>query len=236
MSFSKRGFIVLALIACLAGSLLVPAAVRPARDLPFTPEELEKLEAGEVVVRHEENELSENEFTSMLVGAVLVRHPEEVIWEVLNHPERDIEWIPGVKKSELVSDACPTPTTRINVTDTRIGAFGLEAYYSLVREYDYEKMTIKAYMDKDRPHRFFQDIKAGWDFFPYKGGTIFQYWSDSNLVVDLPSFISEYLGEKTVIAGVASVAERCDQVAGEMKKKKPAPPCPGPAKKESRER
>jgi carbon monoxide dehydrogenase subunit G len=218
---------------CLAGPLLIPVAVRPSGDLPFTAEELEKLEAGGVVVRHEERELSENEFTSMLVGAVLVRHPEEVIWEVLNHPERDIEWIPGVRKSELVSDACPTPTTRVNVTDTTIGAFGIEAYYSFVREYDYEKRTIKAHMDKDRPHRFFQDIKAGWDFFPYKGGTIFQYWSDSKMVIDLPDFISEYLGEKTVIAGVASVAKRCDDIAEEMKEKKPKPPCPVPDKRQS---
>jgi len=200
-------------------ALLIPGISRPAEDLPFTADELAKLQRGEVVLRHVEKPAAEKEVSSLLVGAVWVPHPLEVIWEVLGHPEREIEWIPHVSQSRVVSDIRPTPTTRANVTDYRIGALGIESYYSLVREYDYQAKTIKAHMDKNRPHRFFQDIQAGWDFFPYRGGVIFQYWSDSKLVFELPAFISQALAERTLMAGVAAVKQRCDQVALEMKQK-----------------
>ncbi len=78
----------------------------------------------------------------------------------------------------------------------------------------------------ERPARFFQDIKNGWDFFPFKEGTIFQYWSDSKMVVDIPTFISDWLAERTVIAGVESIRERCDVVAKEMAKGKKTGPLP----------
>jgi len=228
MPVFKRRFMAVFPVVLLAGAAFMWGAVVASADLPFSAEELEGLSRGEVVIRHQEKAISEEDVSSLLVGAIWVPHPPEVIWEVLNHPEREIEWIPGVKQSKLIKDLCPTPTTRTNTTDYRLGFFGIEAYYSTVREYDYEKKTIKGYMDKDRPHRFFQDIQSGWDLFPYKGGIIFQYWSDSKLTIDipLPAFVSDALTERTVIAGVAAVAKRCDEVAQEMKKKKPAPVCP----------
>lgn len=223
----KKLLLVTALTACLAGAALVPGPLHSGEKLPFTEEELAKLAKGEAVIRLVEKELSDGEVSSLLVSAVLVRHPPEVIWEVLNHPEREVEWIPGVKKSELVSDTCPTLSTRVNTTDYRLGFWGVEIYYSTIREYDYEKKTIKARLDQDRPHRFLKKSKAGWDFFPFEGGTIFQYWSQSELVVDIKvPFVSDALAERTLIAGVEAVAERCDQIALEMKKKKPAPVCP----------
>jgi len=215
MPVGKQGFIALVRALALASALLIPGWLWPAEELPYTAEELARLERGEVVLRHAEKPIGEKELASMLVGAVWVPHPLEVIWEVLDHPEREIEWIPRVKQSQVVSDLRPTPTTRANVTDYRIGALGLEAYYSLVREYDYQEKTIKAHMDKNRPHRFFEDIQAGWNFYPYRAGVIFEYWSDSKLVFEVPGFLSQTLTERTVIAGISAFKERCDQVAKE---------------------
>ena len=103
---------------------------------PYSTRELKKLEQGEVVVTHRESQVSETEQSSTLVASVLINHPAEVIWKVLDHPEREVEWIPLLKKSAVVSDKRPTPSTRVNVTDYRFSVFGMEVYYSLVREYD----------------------------------------------------------------------------------------------------
>jgi len=232
----KRSFALGAGVVLLA--VVFPVALGAQDKLPFSAEELSRLAKGEVVIRVVEKEGPDKVVSSMLVAAVLVRHPPEVIWEVLNHPEREIEWIPNVKKSALVGDTCTSPTTRENVTDYVLGAFGLEAYYSTVRVYDYENMVIKAHMDKTRPSRFFKDIKSGWDFYPYKDGTIFQYWSDSKLVIDikLPAFLSDALAEKTLVMGVEAVAERCNVIAKEMKGKDiPLSPCQARPKKEPAE-
>jgi len=230
MPIGKQYFRAAVWVLGLSSILLIPGRLWPAEELPFTAEELARLERGEVVLRHVGKPIAEKEFISLLVGAVWVPHPLEVIWEVLDHPEREIEWIPHVKQSQVTSDLRPTPTTRVNVTDYRIGVFGIEAYYSLVREYDYQKKTIKAHLDKNRPRRFFEDIQAGWNFYPYRGGVIFQYWSDSKLVFEVPAFLSQALTERAVIAGIAAVKQRCDQVALERKDQpKPAPARPEPA-------
>jgi hypothetical protein len=212
-------------VAFMAYAILLPKALCAQAEIPFNEEELARLEKGQVVLRHVEKKISEEEATSLLKGTVLVHHPEEVIWEVLNHPELEKDWLPHVSQSKVVSDRCISPTSRENVTDYRIKLLGVEIYYSLVREYDYEKRTIKAHMDKERPHRFFNDIQSGWNFFPYKDGVIFQYWSDSNLVITLPQFISGYLSERAVTSGIAEVANRCDVIAQEMKNKKIEQPC-----------
>lgn len=221
MPVTKQGLIVAVRALALASALLIPGRLWPVGELPYTAEELARLERGEVVLRHVEQPIGEKEFVSLLVGAVWVPHPLEVIWEVLDHPEREIEWIPHVKQSRVVSDLRPTPTTRVNVTDYRIGALGLEANYSLVREYDYQQKTIQAHLDKNRPHRLFEDIQAGWNFYPYRAGVIFEYWSDSKLYFEVPAFLSQTLTERTVIAGIAAVKQRCDQVAREHQAKPP---------------
>ncbi len=186
-------------------------------DLPFTAAELVELEKGEIIIKHEEKEISESELSSLLVSVFFVPHPVEVIWEVLDHPEREVEWIPGVKQSKLVRDVCLSRTSRQNTTDYRLGGLGLEVYYSTIREYDYKNQTIKGYMDKERPARLFRDIESGWELFPYKNGTIFKYWSISRLDVDIPMFISDFLAERTLVAGAKSVRERCQEVAEQMK-------------------
>lgn len=190
----------------------------PPKTKPFTLEELKKLENGEVVFTHEERQISESEQTSLLVVSVLITQPEEVLWIVLDHPEREKEWIPFVKKSEVVKDFRPTPTTRVNVTDYVISGFGLEVYYSLVREYDYAAKKIVGHLDKTRPHKYFLDIHNWWNFFPHKNGIIFQYSSDSRLVVNIPRVISEKLAEKNLISGIGAIRNRCDFIAKEMRR------------------
>ncbi len=208
-----------AAIAC-AGSLgLVAASIGAAGELPFSPEELARLERGKVVFSLVETRISDTRQSSVLVGSVLIHHPPEVIWEVLNHPEREKEWIPYLKESTVVSDKWPTPSTRINVTDYKFSAYMIKVYYSLVREYDYEAKTIKAYLDKARPHKYFIDIQAGWNFYPYRDGIIFQYYSDSKLTVNLPRFISRRLAKRQLAAGVAAVRKRCHYIAEEMKRR-----------------
>jgi hypothetical protein len=196
-----------------------------AEALPFSADELARLTNGEVIVRHLEQEGPEG-MSSRLVAVVLVRQPEEVIWEVLNHPEREAEWVPGLVKSAVVKDECPTETTRANTTDYLLSPLGIDVYYSTVREYDYQNRVIKSRLDPDRPRKFFIDIQAGWDFYPYQDGIIYQYWSDSKLAVDLPDFIAEPLGERALVAGVKAISARCDQVAAEMKQRPPVPVCP----------
>lgn len=183
---------------------------------PFTLEELKKLENGEVVFSHEERKISEKEQASLLVVSVLITQPEEVLWEVLDHPEREKEWLPFVKKSEVVKDYRPTHSTRVNVTDYVVAGFGIEVYYSLVREYDYSAKKIVGHLDKTRPHKYFVDIHNWWNFYPYKTGIIFQYSSDSRLVIDIPRVISEKLAEKNLIAGIGAIRKRCNFIAEEM--------------------
>jgi ribosome-associated toxin RatA of RatAB toxin-antitoxin module len=191
---------------------------------PFTSEETARLERGEVVLKHVETKLSDTEQLSRAVGSVLILHPAEVIWEVVDHPEREKEWIPYVKQSAVVSDVRPTATTRVNITDYRVAAFGVEVYYSLVREYDYQARTIKGHLDKSRPHKYFIDVTNGWNFIPYGKGIIFQYWSDSKLTINLPRVLSDTLAEKQLAAGVVAIRKRCDFIAEEMKRRSPGTP------------
>lgn len=209
--------IVYAVVVCPGSLGLVAASTETAGELPFSPEELARLERGKVVFSLVETRISDSKQSSMLVGSVLIQHPVEVIWEVLEHPEREKEWIPYLKESTVVSDKWPTPSTRVTVTDYRFRAYMIKVYYSLVREYDYEAKTIKAYMDKTRPHKYFLDIQAGWNFYPYQNGIVFQYYSDSKLPVKLPQFISRRLARRQLTAGIAAVRKRCDYIAEEMK-------------------
>jgi|GEM_PF-2454357 len=190
---------------------------------PFTLQELAKLERGEVVLKHVETKTSDTEQLSRLVASVLIRRPPEVLWEVLDHPEREKDWIPYVKQSAVVSDLRPTPTTRVNITDYRVAAFGMEVYYSLVREYDYKAKTIVAHMDKGRPHKYFVDIHSWWNFFDHKDGIIFQYSSDSQLTLNMPKLLSDSLAEKQLAMGVGAIRKRCDFIAEEMKRRQPSP-------------
>lgn len=191
---------------------------------PFTDEETARLKRGEVVIKHIERKISDTEQMSKLVSSVLINQPAEVIWEVVGHPEREKEWIPLVKKSDVVSDVRPTPTTRRNVTDYIVAAYGFEVYYSLVREYDYQARTIKGYLDKTRPHKYFLEVTNGWNFISYGNGIIFQYWSDSKLVLNVPRVISDSLAEKQLAAGALAIRKRCDFIAEEMKRRSPGTP------------
>jgi len=206
-------------IVCLWSTILLAGSNGSASKLPFTADELAMLEHGEVVIKHAETKVSDTEQSSKLVASVLIHHSPEVIWEVLDHPEREKEWIPHLKKSAVVSDKRSTHTTRVNVTDYKFALLGIKVYYSLVREYDYKAKTIKAYMDKERPHKLFRDIEAGWNFYPWRDGIIFQYWSDSKLTINLPKVISKRLAEKQLAAGVLAIRKRCDYIATEMKRR-----------------
>ncbi len=216
---SRWGGIACAVIICLWSIGLFAASTTATSKPPFTTEELDKLVRGEVVYSLVETKISDTEQTSMLVTSVLIRHPAEVIWEVLNHPEREMEWIPYLKESTVVIDKRPTPTTRVTVIDYKIVAYGIKVYYSLVREYDYKARTIRAYMDKERPYKYFLDIQAGWNFYPYRDGIIFRYWSDSKLTINLPKVISRRLAEKQLAAGIEAIRKRCDYIAEEMKRR-----------------
>ncbi|UCD85868.1 MAG: SRPBCC family protein [Deltaproteobacteria bacterium] len=206
-----------AVIVCIGLLGLVSFPIKAAEELPFSPEELARLERGKVVFSLVEARLSDTQQSSVLTGSVLIQHPPEVIWEVLEHPEREKEWIRYLKESTVVSEEWPTPSTRVTVTDYRFDFHVVEVYYSLVREYDYEARTIRAYLDKKRPHKYFVDIQAGWNFYPYQDGIIFQYYSDSKLTVNLPRFISRRLAKRQLAAGIATVRKRCHYIAEEMK-------------------
>lgn len=206
-------------LAAMAASLLIAPYPSPGQapgGLPFTLDELKKLENGDVVLSHEEKQISDTEQLSTLVASVFIPHPPEVLWAVLDHPEREKEWIPGVKKSEVVKDSRPTPTKRSCVIDYVVGGFGLEVYYSLVRDFDYDKKKISGYLDKDRPHKYFVDVHNWWNFYDYKNGIIFQYSSDSKLTLNIPRVLSDTLAEKQLAAGILAIRKRCDFIAKEM--------------------
>jgi Polyketide cyclase / dehydrase and lipid transport len=194
----------------------------------FTDEELARLDKGEMVVRHVEKKQPDKSTSSRLVTFSYIPYPPEVIWSVLNHPELEPEWIEECKESVIIKDECTSPTTRSIAIDYKLKSFGIEAVYSIVRYYDYEKKTIFGQMDKDRPHKIFEDVKAGWELIPYKKGVIFKYWSDTKFSWEPPAFIKNFLEEAGASQNSSFVRKRCDQIAKDVAEKKtPINPCEG---------
>ena len=204
------------------------ASLQAGENISLKDAELVRLEKGELVIRHIEKKLPDKSTSSRLVYLSYIPYPPEVIWEVLNHPELEPIWIDECEKSVIINDECKSPTTRTVTIDYKLKSLGIEALYSMVRNYDYEKKTITGQMNKDRPHKIIEDVQAGWDLIPYKDGIIFQYWSDTKFTWEPPAFIKRFLEKAGASQNSSKVRKRCDQISGDvMKKKMPINPCEG---------
>ena len=185
----------------------------------FNPEEITKLENGEVVVSRSIIKVEDGNTVHSYVGSVLVHLPEEVLWEILNYPERQAEWLSWIQKSELLSERCVSENKKIKVVEYEASILFINAQYTLIYEFDYTKRSITGVMDMTKPKEFFEYIKNGYEFFPYEDGYIFQYWSYSKQDLYLPEFLLNYLARRTVTSGVGKVVEECERVAKERKEK-----------------
>lgn len=143
---------VVAAVAALVAS--VAAAQRPSAGAPFTPEERQRLLAGELVRRPE----SRREGAFSYIGGtswVRVQAPRERVWEVINDVSLYPRLIPGVSTARVIEEAGSRRVLLLRHTYSFVSA----SYHASVRA-DRRHWTIEFELDRSRPH----DIRDGRGF------------------------------------------------------------------------
>lgn len=165
----SRGFRRVSNAPLIVLALLLAHGSVVARDASaeLTPEELSRLERGELVVR----ESSERRGELRLVGGTsyqVVEATPDAVWRALLDTQYYRRMLPELASAQLVRETQNGGRTQriVNMTHGRGPAV---ASYSLVMQVDAAKRDIAFRMDETRPH----DIRAAWGFYtvrPYGQG------------------------------------------------------------------
>ncbi len=102
----KRVCTALAII-WLSASAVASKTEKPGIDL--SPEDLKVLEEGKLVTKVDEYKDDKGNVNHRMGNYLIIDVPPKEVWKVLTEPEKDHEWISGVKKSEVLKrddDSC----------------------------------------------------------------------------------------------------------------------------------
>ena len=164
---------------------------------PISPEVLARLQAGKIVVES----VDDGKAGSAHAWA-LARCAPEAIWSVITDHAHFPEFVPHLKKMEILER-----TETSERTTQTVDAVIATVRYTLDYRFDKPGWKIDYQLVTDLPH----DIAAArgtWQLWPAEGGTILEYTSAVDTGRSVPGFIRSYLAKNAASDLLEAVRSR----------------------------
>ncbi|HPU94195.1 MAG TPA: SRPBCC family protein, partial [Candidatus Saccharicenans sp.] len=136
----------------------------------LSPEQIKKLQAGEVVMTSSPEVTPDGH--SVIAAAVMFKVPVERAWEILSATDRQIEYLEEIKKLRVVEAG-----EDFNRTEFEVKVMGQKVRYTVVHHFLPELYYLWWELDKKAPHDL-KDLSGFWRLYPAgEGKTIGRYGS-----------------------------------------------------------
>lgn len=177
--------IVLVVLLLLAAT---PVRTHGAAPAELTAREVDRLDAGEVVVKDERYTTVGGTRAAKIRAYCVINKPPEAAWVVMLDYHKFDEFIPRLEKVQVLERTKDT----MKVTEI-VSAVFRTVRYTLNLEFQRAQRIVRWTLDKSREHDI-ADTSGAWEFLPDgPGKTIVRYTITVNAGTFLPKFVEDYL-------------------------------------------
>jgi len=164
----------------------------------LSPEQIKKLQAGEVVMTSSPEVTPDGH--SVIAAAVMFKVAVEQAWEILSATDRQIEYLEEIKKLRVLEAG-----EDFNRTEFEVKVMGQKVRYTVVHHFLPELYYLWWELDKKAPHDL-RDLSGFWRLYPVgEGKTIGRYGSRVVPGFPVPEFIRKPLFKNGVRSSLEKV-------------------------------
>jgi hypothetical protein len=173
----------------------------------LSPEQIKKLQAGEVVMTSSPEVTPDGH--SVIAAAVMFKVPVERAWEILSATDRQIEYLEEIKKLRVVEEG-----EDFNRTEFEVKVMGQKVRYTVVHHFLPELYYLWWELDKKAPHDL-RDLSGFWRLYAAgeEGMTIGRYGSRVVPGFPVPEFIRKPLFKNGVRSSLEKVKAYVEKTA-----------------------
>lgn len=187
---------------CLLLAPLAPAARSTVPDPD--PEQMKRLEEGEVVVSDTSVEGPDGLKQMRGHAMVIIDAPPERVWSTIMDHEHFEEFMPSVRECSIVEQQGNSRVVSYNLK-----VAWADISYFLKLDYDPETWHVDGALDKTRPHEI-SDTRCTWDLAPLDGGkrtqVNYSVYIDSGRFI--PTFVERMLSKRQLPTVLENVRKR----------------------------
>jgi len=205
------------LSAALLLVALTPVHAREPATAGLTPDEVDKINRGEVVVKTRVYSIADGKRAVTIKGYCVINKPPDAAWAVMLDYEKFHEFMPRLSKVKVLEKTKDT----MKVTETVSMPVGTLTHTLDLKFYPTQGRVAWT-LDKSRKHDI-ADTSGTWEFLPYRrGGTVVRYTStvDSGMIV--PKFLEEQLISYDLPGVLSSIKRRTESDGTWTKEQSPA--------------
>jgi carbon monoxide dehydrogenase subunit G len=193
----------------LAASLLLLAAIpvraHGAAPAELTAREVDRLDAGEVVVKAKRYTTVDGTRAAKIRAYCVINKPPEAAWAVMLDYHKFDEFMPRLEKVQVLERTEHT----MKVTEI-VSAVFRTVRYTLNLEFQRAQRIVRWTLDKSREHDI-ADTSGAWEFLPAgPGQTIVRYTIAVNAGTFLPEFVEDYLTKNGLSETLGSFRRRTE--------------------------
>ena len=174
----------------------------------LSPEQIKKLQAGEVVMTSSPEVTPDGH--SVIAAVVLFKVPVERAWEILSATDRQIDYLEEIKDLRVVEEG-----EDFNRTEFEVKVMGQKVRYTVIHHFLPEFYYLWWELDKKAPH----DLKAlsgFWRLYPAgEGKTIGRYGSRVVPAFPVPASIRTWLFKNSVRSSLEKVKAYVEKLHSE---------------------
>jgi len=178
----------------------------------LSPEQIKKLQAGEVVMTSSPEVTPDGH--SVIAAAVMFKVPVERAWEILSATDRQIEYLEEIKKLRVVEVG-----EDFNRTEFEVKVMGQKVRYTVIHHFRPDIYYLWWQLDKKAPHDL-RDLSGFWRLYPAgeEGMTIGRYGSRVVPGFPVPEFIRKPLFKNGVRSSLEKVKAYVEKTASSESK------------------
>ena len=191
----------LAVLILVSGVFASPNFV-PVPDISkfLTPENIQKLEAGQVVKENIMKKAADGSDSGRGIALILVNASKDKIMNELKRYETYPQWMPNTKKTKVIER-----TATSSVVEFELGILGAQINYTVIHKINKENGTIQWRMDDNKPKNNVKDSVGAWVLKAHGDKTIVAYTVEVDTGVSVPKFIQNWLSNKSLIKVLKAV-------------------------------
>ncbi len=178
----------------------------PALEKYLTPDNMAKLEAGEVVKENIMEKNADGSDSGRAVALIIINAPKDRIMAELAKYETYPQWMPSTKKTTVVSRGDTASSVEFELS-----ILGQSVRYTVIHKIDKAKGTIQWRMDDSKPKKNVKDSVGAWVLKAHGNKTIIAYTVQVDTGVSVPKFIQKWLSNTSLKKVLKAVKKQVEQ-------------------------
>jgi ribosome-associated toxin RatA of RatAB toxin-antitoxin module len=198
----------MAMAIFLCSSVFASPTFVPVPDLDkyLTPDNMAKLEAGEVVKENVMEKDAVGGDSGRAVALIIINASKDHIMGELAKYETYPQWMPSTKKTTVISRSDTASSVEFELS-----ILGQSVKYTVIHKIDKTKGTIQWRMDDSKPKKNVKDSVGAWVLKAHGNKTIVAYTVQVETGVSVPKFIQNWLSNSSLIKVLKAVKKQVEE-------------------------